>query len=994
MLFGDYYLQEYQKYCKIYGENTCVLMQCGHFYEVYAVDNEKEQINAEGIRRLSEIMNIQLTRKNKKIEENNRKNLLMIGIPLHAKDKYLSMLLNANFTSIVIEQISEPPDPQRKVTGIYSPGTNLEYNIKSDSNNLVTLYIDSFSKEKMFIGLSSIDVSTGKCEIYETYSRDSDANYALDDAYRYLKSIDPSEIIIYAESDKMSNYINYLEIEGITIHKRNKVEEKLKKLAFQSAFLEKLYPDRGMLSVLEYIGLEHYPFATISFISTVEFAYSHNEDIVRNIEKPKIVMTPDSLILATDTINQLNIIGRSKSKFGSVFNLINNTQTPMGRRLLKERLIHPLKTPENIERRYEMVEWGRENFKGFEKYLANVPDLIRINRKINLGMLSPCDFIGLDIAYSNILLLLNEVSGIETPPKEVKEQLEEFVAYSKTLFNFEEMCKNVLNPISTNFYNKGIHSDIDQVSNLIKESLDKFEEVRVYLEKALNKTCKQKGTIQFKKGINEGYYLELTNKRAKVLFSIIGKYDKFGKIERSNGTKSATRLTSPLLSQLAFNLTRNIDKQLRLVKDHYVKDLVKIHEKYGDMFKIIAEYVAELDVALSCGKTSIIYGYSRPTLVQGETSSVEFEEIRHPLIERIQTETNYVTNDLSLSDQKGVLLFGTNASGKSSLMKAIGISVIMAQAGMYVPCKSLKLVPYEFLFTRINNNDNLFKGKSSFAVEMSELRGILKRSNDRSIVIGDELCSGTESTSALSIFSSAVIHLNAKDSTFIFATHLHELNNIISEEAKMYHLEVLYDETSKALIYNRKLKEGSGRAVYGLEVCKSMDMDSDFIERAYAIRRKIMSISENVISDTHSKYNAEVIVDMCKVCKTEKAEDTHHILFQCTADHNKMISHVQKDSKSNLVPLCKKCHNSVHQGKIKINGYIMTSEGQKLDFEEVKTEKKHNKKYNDTQLEIIKQAIKNFGDKLTYKLICQLLKTTHEIEISAATLGKIKRCQY
>ena len=993
MLFGDYYLEEHQKYVKIYGDKTCVLMQCGHFFEVYAVDNETEKINAEGIRRLSEIMNIQLTRKNKKIEENNRKNLLMIGIPLHAIEKYLTMLLNANYTSIVIEQISEPPDPQRKVTGIYSPGTNMEYNIKSDSNNLMTLYIDVIANGKMFVGLSAVDVSTGKCEIYETYSRESDLNYALDDAYRYIKSIEPSEMIIYA-SDKMDYYINYLEIEGITIHKRDKLESKYEKLSFQDAFLRKLYPDTGMLSVLEYLGLEHHPFATIALISSIEFAYSHNEDIVRNIEKPKIIMTPDSLILATDTIYQLNIVGKSKSKFGSLFNLINQTHTPMGRRLLKERLLHPLKEIQNIEKRYEAVEWGRNNYKDFEKYMANIPDLTRLNRKMNLGMLSPCDFMGLDIAYRNIQNLLPLLQNIEVPTIETQTKLSEFIECYTRLFNLDEMSKNVLNPITSNFYKKGIHKDIDDTDKIIQDSLSQFEEIKTYLEKALNKYSKKKGIIQFKKGVSEGFYLELTNNRAKILFSIIDKFDKYGKIQRSGGTKSTTRLTSSTLNQLAFKLTKNLEKQLRLVKDKYIEDLSYLHDEYGSFLKEITDYVADLDVAMSCGKTSIMYGYSRPLLKEGDVSSINFTEIRHPLIERIQTDTNYITNDLNFDIDKGVLLFGTNASGKSSLMKAIGMSVIMAQAGMYVPCKQMTLVPYDFLFTRINNNDNLFKGKSSFAVEMSELRGILKRSNKRSIVIGDELCSGTESISALSIFSSSVIHLKQKESTFIFATHLHELNNIIKDEATMYHLEVVFDEEQDTLVYNRKLKPGSGKAVYGLEVCKSMDMDKDFIDRAYRIRRQIMNIDKAIVKDNVSKYNAEVIVDKCGVCGME-AEDVHHILFQCNADANQMIGHIKKDSKSNLIPLCKNCHVKVHNHQIEIKGYIMTSEGKKLDFSQVEEKRKKNKKkYSEEQLVIIKNSLENFGANLSYKVITELLKSKHNIDISQATLGKIKRNQY
>ena len=144
---------------------------------------------------------------------------------------------------------------------------------------------------------------------------------------------------------------------------------------------------------------------------------------------------------------------------------------------------------------------------------------------------------------------------------------------------------------------------------------------------------------------------------------------------------------------------------------------------------------------------------------------------------------------------------------------------------MFVPCKSFQYSPFDYIFTRINNNDNLFKGLSSFAVEMSELRNILKRSNNKSIILGDELCSGTESISALSIFSASVIKLSEKNVNFIFATHLHELSKIseINElkNIKSYHLKVIFDKEIKKLIYDRKLTEGNGPTTYGLEVSQS-----------------------------------------------------------------------------------------------------------------------------------------------------------------------------
>ena len=159
------------------------------------------------------------------------------------------------------------------------------------------------------------------------------------------------------------------------------------------------------------------------------------------------------------------------------------------------------------------------------------------------------------------------------------------------------------------------------------------------------------------------------------------------------------------------------------------------------------------------------------------------------------------------------------------------------------------------IFTRINNNDNIFKGESSFAVEMSELRSILKRSCDNSIVLGDELCSGTESISALSIFSSSVVKLNDRKTTFIFATHLHELCKIKQvtelDTIKFSHLKVIFDEETGELIYDRKLQDGNGHAIYGLEVCKAMDMDSDFLNYQNLARKDLIGEKQQILSQNN-----------------------------------------------------------------------------------------------------------------------------------------------
>jgi DNA mismatch repair protein MutS len=203
-----------------------------------------------------------------------------------------------------------------------------------------------------------------------------------------------------------------------------------------------------------------------------------------------------------------------------------------------------------------------------------------------------------------------------------------------------------------------------------------------------------------------------------------------------------------------------------------------------------------------------------------------------------------VANNIVLGNDSvnGILLYGTNAVGKTSFIRAIGIAIVMAQAGLYVPCSSFEYMPYKYIFTRILGNDNIFKGLSTFAVEMSELRTILRLADEKSIVLGDELCSGTESISATSIFVAGVKQLEEKNTSFIFATHLHEIVRYDEirdlKSVLLKHMSVMYDRENDKLIYDRKLKDGPGDNMYGLEVCKSLNLPGSFLELAHNIRMK------------------------------------------------------------------------------------------------------------------------------------------------------------
>ena len=340
---------------------------------------------------------------------------------------------------------------------------------------------------------------------------------------------------------------------------------------------------------------------------------------------------------------------------------------------------------------------------------------------------------------------------------------------------------------------------------------------------------------------------------------------------------------------------------------------------------IISQFIAHIDVCYARTYNAVKYNYCKPVItnVNNELSEntsksyVNFKKIRHCLIEHLNSNELYVSNDLSIGcNNNGILLYGTNAVGKTSFIKSLGIAIIMAQAGMYVPCEEFTYYPYEYLFTRILGNDNIFKGLSTFAVEMCELRTILKNATSKSIILGDELCSGTETTSALSIFVTSLERLHTLESTFLFATHFHEVLDYEEvknlNKMKIYHMSVLYDYNQNTLIYDRKLREGPGDSMYGLEVCKSLALPDDFIERAYVIRNKYNKSNVSVLEAKKSRYNSNKLRGMCELCNVYESTEVHHLQFQKNAKNGIINGEFNKNHKANLINICEACHQKIH----------------------------------------------------------------------------------
>ena len=333
--------------------------------------------------------------------------------------------------------------------------------------------------------------------------------------------------------------------------------------------------------------------------------------------------------------------------------------------------------------------------------------------------------------------------------------------------------------------------------------------------------------------------------------------------------------------------------------------------------------------------------YSKPSIdIKSKHSFVSIQEMRHPIVEQI-IDNRYKPHDIELGRKtKGILLYGLNSSGKSTVMKALGLNVILAQIGYYVCATSMTYTPYEHLFCRISSHDNLFKGLSSFHLELNELDTILNRFNQNTLILADEICKGTEHMSALIIVTTLLMLLSEKKSSFISATHLHELaqmeeikgnNTIVSK-----HLQVDCDYKNNKLIYHRILLNGSGPSEYGLDVATFLMQNKSFIKRAIELRSKL----KPVLSTRKCRYNSSKYVKKCASCgripsKNEKPLETHHIQPQKNANSHGFIEGIKgyhKNKLDNLVDLCVTCHDAIDTKKIIITGYEDTSNGLRLQM--------------------------------------------------------------
>ena len=753
--------------------------------------------------------------------------------------------------------------------------------------------------------------------------------------------------------DDLSSYGNFNYKSNIVTKDSTKYKE-YTNTSFQNTYFKNIYENVnfGMLTPIEYLCLSDKELSMLNFMYTLDFMATHDKKYIKNLTLPKIIKESDNLILELNTLTQLSILPsnlNNNSKITSVFDVINFTKTAIGRRHLKHILSKPFKSSEIIEQRYNLTE-ELNNYLLLEpinKILTNLIDFERLHRKMGLGALHPYEFEKLTINYIKIIELFNLILKHNdlfylkeiVPDKQSLNQFNSYITDYRNCFDLEQMRTISLNTNKdeiVNFFKTDVIKELDVIQNNIKELENKMENIKQEYENIINQPIK----IGFTD--NDGYFFTCTKIRYQKLISELEKRKISTNNFNARTTSNTVKFYTNEFTKISNNLINTRELLVKKVKMNYLLKLSEYSDKYNDIFLKLTKFIELIDVVQSNLVCSKRYKYCKPVLDNSKNSFIKAIEMRHPIIEVIMDDTEYIPNNINLDDDNlGILLYGLNSSGKSSLLRSLGINIILAQCGLYVPCKSFIFSPFSTLISQVDLTDNLFASKSSFISEMCGLKKILNCCKETTLVLSDELCRGTEVNSSTAIVASTILELIKTNTKFFFTTHLHSLPDIkhLQNQSKLNICHLSVNVQNDKITFTRYLKPGSGSTLYGLEVCSSIIQNSNFIDMSFEIRNEITNNTTSILKSKRSNYNKKKIVNNCETCgyiptNNSIPLDTHHIQEQKNCDEYGFVNdkHYHKNKKFNLVSLCKNCHLKIDTGELVIRGYKNTTDGVILDF--------------------------------------------------------------
>ena len=963
------YRNFYTKYRDLYGPDTCILLLVGKFYELYDyIDESGEPLTP--IKRVSQIMS--LTLKDKDSLGPKGEAGLWSGFPEQSLHKFAQTLTSQGWVVVVVDQVKDIANQviDRIPTRILSPGTHIE-----------TAGQDRLSVASIQIAQSSVAIAVNDLTTGEVFTFESEHD---NDILHMIQVFCVKEVVICSDGDKdisKESIRNRFGCSATAVFPNHfGAGEKYAR----EEYFRKMFRVKGLLPVRSALGLDVSELVEGALATLLRFVEDHFPKESERLTSHTIYSPDGHMRLSNNILEQLNIITSSSNNHKSILSMLDRTHSSIGKRALRERILRPITSVEELERRWKQVEFaqGVESKKILERDLKGLYDLPRLHFKVAAATLSATDILQLFQTYSSTMCLIGNLRGT---PLECEKILESKISEFRAAFTaaFDEgkaTMRNADEPIG--FLTDSAGPETAALECIIRES-------KAAWKSTLETFCKGVGvpldTFYIRTDSDGEYILEMgrnkaLEKKLEASKTFLNSKTLLPGFEMDSKKSGPVRITcsdfyafSQKLRSTFYKLNKSLAKESLIICDSLWDSVKGFQNEW-------TAWLGRVDCSFSLAAAAAEYGWCKPSL--GE--HLDIQGLRHPLLEAQQTRAKYVTHNISLGASgkgaRGWLIYGVNASGKSSLMKATGIAVILAQAGSYVPASSLTIRPYDAAFSRIWNQDNIWAGLSSFAVEVKELADILKLSSSRSLVLGDEVCSGTESCSATALVAATLENLEAKGTHFMFATHLHDLLKVPGLKdlsgISVWHLRVI--QIDGKLIYDRTLQPGSGSSTYGLEVAKAMGLPTELMTRAYSIRRQLGGFAA-ADEAPRSLWNSAIQRQACENCGSAIVRDleVHHIQERGRGGGN----HVR-----NLVVLCELCHDKHHAKEIDIHPLTQTSEG--LERIAISTTILHtHAKWTEGEIETINSTVKYLQGRPIQRIATEL----QEVHGIRATVSQIKK---
>ncbi len=798
--------------------DSILFYRLGDFYEMFFDDAIKA----------SKELEIALTGKNCGMKERAP----MCGVPFHSASVYIAKLIEKGYKVAICEQVEDPKTAsgivKREVIRVVTPGTVVDEELLDEKTNN---YLAVIYSQRDIFGFAVSDISTG--EIYTTEITGADET--LNEIARY----EPKEILVNSvAADKLSGQVE------LRFHI---VPDECKDEFFEnSLFEEKILNMFGKGSLSE-VGLADKPYSVCAVGAMIVYLEHTQKTSLTYINTINTYEVNQYMDIDVNTRRNLEITEtmRDKMKKGSLLWVLDNTETSMGARLLKQWLEKPLLNPIEINKRLYSVKELTDNvmLRGdLSEVLAGTYDISRIISRVSLGTVTPKDLIALKMTLLKLPELEYTLSTVKSP----------MLADMRKNFDLlEDVCDLLERAIADeppsllrdgNVIKEGFNEEIDKLRLAMRDG-------KKWLASVESEERAATGISKLKVGYNKvfGYYIEVTKSNIK---------DVPEHYIRKQTLANCERYITPKLKEIENTILGASEKIVTL--EGYVFEQVRVSvSKEIERLKRAANIIATADVLLSLAQTAYKNNYTMPEI--SDNGKIEITEGRHPVVEKMSKKTMFVPNDtlLNTNEDRMIIITGPNMAGKPTYMRQVALITLMAQIGSFVPAKSAKIGVVDKIFTRVGASDDISSGQSTFMLEMSEVSHILKNATSKSLIILDEIGRGTSTFDGLSIAWAVVEYIHNKrkiGAKTLFATHYHELTELEDELDGVKNYRIAVKKRGDDIIFLRKIVRGGADDSYGIEVAALAGVPKEVINGAKKILHKI---ENDEIAVEHTKKEPE-----------------------------------------------------------------------------------------------------------------------------------------